>query len=47
MIGGGWQQSRGVRALAEKARFPERDFRLVGRSSNSLHTIDTRKNSQL
>ena len=47
MIGGGWQQSREVRALAEKVRFPERDFRLVGRSLNCLHTIDKRKNNQL
>ena len=47
MIGGGWQQSKAVRALAEKVRFPERDFRLVGRSSDCLHTKDKRKNSQL
>ena len=47
MIGGGSQQSIGVRALAEKVRFPEKDFRLVGRSSNCLHTKDKRKNSQL
>ena len=47
MIGGGWQQSRGVRALAEKVRFPERDFRLVRRSLNCLQTIDKRKNNQL